>query len=348
MSITRRIPFSLPGKRSLRLIALAATSLSLTACVFDSPYWAQTFATTTTAVPMQAWTTDSTRVVKIECSKAYHGGLYPFGGPEVWTFVTNITPSSNASWDPTNGVVYSAGKQMVLPAACWNADNAYTPALYMTALRATQLTASGSTQTYKVFDAAGLECLGREIGKGKSWFAWINKNCDLKYSGSSTSIPYVRIIANALGVGGAAASSGMAMAPAAGGAASTIGGAVGVAGAEPEGPSPSSLTKAHAVEPVDTRWAPAMEARLRSLFDTASPEGTQLVDLSCRSSLCRVEFAHRDEAAQMRFVAALAPSGIFSGDSQRGLAAAGDAKTGWKSAYYLAREGLNLPKPAAR
>jgi hypothetical protein len=183
--------------RTVATLALAAVTLTLTGCVFDSPYWAQTFDNTTSVVPIQTWTTDKTRDVKIECSQAYHGGLQPAFGPEDWHFVTNLTPSQSASYDPMGAMVYSAGKTMALPASCWYADTAYSPPKYMTALKASQLTASGTTTVYRVFDSAGLECLGREIGKGKSWFAWLSKNCALNYSGSSTALPWVRIIANA-------------------------------------------------------------------------------------------------------------------------------------------------------
>jgi hypothetical protein len=330
MSHTVSIPFSHRGW----LAAASVGGLLLTGCVFDSPYWAQTFATTTTAVPIQTWTTDKTRNIKIECSQASHAGLYPWGGPEVWTLVTNITPSTNASYDPLNGTIYSAGKLMSLPAACWHADGAYSPPKYMTALRATQLTASGSTQTYQVFDAGGLECLGREIGKGKSWFAWITKNCALTYSGSTTPIPYVRIIATDLGMAAMAAPAPMARALPAPTDKTTA-------------PAPDTqtalLAKAFAAEPVDAAWAAPLEARLRAAFDKAHPAGTELNGLACRSSLCRVEVAHVDATAQWRFAAAMGPLGLFSNDGRRGAVAHGGEGDALTSVYFIAREGQELP-----
>ena len=321
-------PITFRGRVARALLASTVT-LAFGGCVFDSPYWAQTFATTTTAIPIQTWTTDKTRTVKIECSKAYHGGLYPFGGPETWTLVTNITPSANASYDPMNGTIYSAGKSMVLPAACWNADGAYSPPLYMTALRATQLTASGSTQTYFVFDSAGLECLGRENGKGKSWFSWVSQNCHMTYSGSTTQLPYVRIIASALGAS-------MAASPADASRPMSSKQLAERRAAEPDG---DMLARRVMAEDVDAGWAPMMEARLRAAYDAAMPEGTQLMDASCRSTMCRVDVAHRDAAAQMRFVAALAPLGLFSNDGQRGHMLQREDASGLHSTYFIAREG---------
>ncbi len=321
--------FSMPAPHRLsRTLATLAVAATLGGCVFDSPYWAQTFATTTTSIPIQTWTTDKTRTVKIECSKSYHGGLYPFGGPEVWTLVTNITPSTNASYDPLSGVIYSAGKSMVLPAACWNADNAYSPPLYMTSLRATQLTSSGSTQTYYVFDPAGLECLGRENGKAKSWFGWISANCGMTYSGSSTQLPYVRIIANALGSGVAPAS--VSDVP------STL------KARRSEESTVAELSQRLTGETPDASWAPTMEAKLRGAFDTAMPEGTQLMETSCRATMCRAEVLHRDAKAQTRFVAALAPLGLFSNDGQRGVMQHSEEASGLRATYFIAREGHSL------
>ena len=332
MSHTVSIPFPHRG----RLATASICALLMTGCVFDSPYWAQTFATTTTTVPMQTWTTDKTRTVKIECSQASHAGLYPWGGPEVWNLVTNITPSTNASYDPLNGVVYSAGKSMSLPAACWHADGAYSPPKYMTALRATQLTASGSTQVYQVFDAAGLECLGREIGKGKSWFAWINKGCALTYSGSTTPIPYVRIIATNLGAAAMAAPAPMARAAALPDAEQTAGLA--------QDKQTTLLAKTFEGEGRDAAWAAPLEASLRAAFDKARPKGTELIGLDCRSSLCRVVVSHQDALAQLRFAAAMGPLGLFSNDGQRGAAVhSADAGAVIRSSYFIGRDGQTLP-----
>ncbi|MES2887319.1 MAG: hypothetical protein V4739_04830 [Pseudomonadota bacterium] len=334
-----------------RALPLSVFALGLTGCVFDSPYWAQTFATTTTPVPLQTWTIDKNHNVKIECSPAYHGGLQPPFGTPVWTTVTHITPSVNPSYDTKGAAVYSAGTQMVLPSACWHADGAYSPPKYMTALRATQQTASGSTTVYRVFDLTGLECLGRENGKGGSWFAWLTKNCAKTYSDGTTVIPWVKIIANAPGVAAA-------MAPgASSGAAQMMRftpsmAAVAVAGAASAPATPPSaepLDKTFQAEAIDQAWATPLETRLRNGFDATSPVGSRLIEASCRTTLCRVEVTHTDTAAQDRFVAAMAPLGLFSNNGITGLAFhQGDDKSGLRSVYFIARPGQDLSALATR
>ncbi len=329
---------SLRSSRAARALLASAACVAFSGCVLDSPYWAQTFSTTTTAIPIQAWVTSNTTPVKIECSKAYHGGLYPFGGPEVWTLVTNITPSANASYDPTNGVIYSAGKMQVLPAACWNADYAYSPPLYMTALRATQ----GTSTAFSVFDGAGLECLGRENGRGKSWFSWLSYGCNLTYSGSSTALPYVRVIANASGAMATSLSSAGAE------SAHTVSNEVLKARRESQ-PQAADLERRLRAESVDAAWASPMEATLRAAFDAAAPRGSLLIDAACRSTMCRAEVQHADDEARVRFVGALAPMGLFSHDGQRGVAQESrDASGNLRSTFFIAREGHRLADAGSR
>lgn len=324
-----------PAWYRLLLLPVAAAVAALSGCVLDSPYWAQTFSTTTTAIPIQSWTTDKNHNVKIECSKAYHGGLQPPFGPEEWHLVTDLVPSSNPSYDPAGAAIYSAGTKMTLPAVCWYADGAYSPPKYMTALRATQLTSSGSTTVYRVFDLSGLECLGRENGKAASWFGWLSKSCAMTYSGSSTLLPWVKVIADGPGAAAAASSSSsMARATAR------------VLATPARGPSDEAvaegLDKLFQSEGVDAQWAPAAQARLRGSYDSASPAGSMLVEAACRSSLCRVEVTHSDEAAQARFVAVLAPRGLFANDGVSGVAVHQAQGKGLRSVYYIAREGKDL------
>lgn len=316
--------------------ALAALTLAATAgCVFDSPYWAQTFASTTTPVPIQTWVMNRTAPVVIECSPAYHGGLYPWGGPETWLPVTSLTPSTQASYDPSGTVTYSAGTSMSLPAGCWHADDAYTPAKYMTALRARQ-TIGSTTTTFNVFDTTGLECLGREIGKGRSWVAWLGKGCALTYSGSTTAIPYVRIIANALGSGAMAARS-LAPAPMAGAAAPAK-----ALKADTGAAQAAVVAASFEAQPVDTAWSAETEARLRMALDGASGAGAQVAAMACRSTMCRIEVTHDGATGAGGFLARIATSGLFSNDGQRGLMVE-SSRT--QAVYYLAREGQKLPTP---
>lgn len=332
--------------RRLLLSATATLAVALGGCVMESPYWAQTFPTTASLVPIQTWTIDPTRTIRIECSKAYHGGLYPFGGPETWTLVTTLTPSSSPSYDTLGNTIYSAGTRMALPAACWNADYAYSPTLYMTALRATQTSAGGTTTTYRVFDELGLECLGREDGKARHWFAWLTRNCAMTYSGSTTPVPYVRVIASAQ----AAALTSSQGAAAAGAQAAVAGAGTGTAGLAANTasfPSASSLALALAEQPVDKVWATSTLTQLRNTVAKQAPEGSQWLDGDCRTSICRIDIWHRDADAQRRFVSAFGPLGLFSHDGSSGWMISASDRSGLRSQFYIAREGTRLPASKA-
>lgn len=178
-----------------RLSLLAATAAGLSGCL-TSPYWFQQFPTKGTAVPIQAFTGNKDVAVKFECSKASHAGLYPWGGPEVWTLIANVNPSQQPVLDPKGGKIYGASISTVLPAACWHADEAYNPPKHMTAIRASQTSAGGSVTKFAfTYDKNGLECLGEAAGAQTSVLSTGVTSCAMKYSNSTDLIPYVRITA---------------------------------------------------------------------------------------------------------------------------------------------------------
>lgn len=178
-------------KLTIRLIQMGVLMLlpALSGCLLTSPFWNQEFSTHTEAIPLQAFATSTANPVKFECAKAAHFGLYPSADTASWVTVANVPPSTSGSYDPLGNRIYSAGIKTALPTSCWRQDPANS--IWYAAIRATQLTTSGSTTQYQTFNKSGLECLGREIGKATSWVGWISKNCVATYSGSSTSIPYV-------------------------------------------------------------------------------------------------------------------------------------------------------------
>lgn len=176
----------------LRIASTAALAAGLGGCIITSPYWNEEFASKATAVPLQAFTTNKDLAVKFECSQAYHGGLYPFGGPEVWVQVASVMPSQQPLFDPQGGKVYGAGSSLVLPAACWHADAAYNPPLHYSAIRASQTSPSGGVSSFTyTYDKPGLGCLGQATGSHANWFAAGVSSCAQKYSNSSTPIPFV-------------------------------------------------------------------------------------------------------------------------------------------------------------
>lgn len=165
----------------LKLAALAAVALVLGGCV-TSPYHGQTFDTRSTQIPMQAWTTNKTDTVAVECTSAYHPNL----SSTVWTSVASQSPDSTPHYDPKGAALYSVAVKQALPYSCWQASGGD----WFTALRFVQ-----DGRTFDGFTKAGLECLGRENARAESYSGYLTKNCAATYSNSSSKLPYIRIYA---------------------------------------------------------------------------------------------------------------------------------------------------------
>ena len=176
------------------IITAAVTLLS--GCLITSPYWNQEFISHTSAIPLQAWTSHAGHPVRVECSQAFHGGLYPPSSGS-WSHVANLNPQSPGVLDGGGSHVYSAGSKMVLPASCWRPENTSAGLKYFAAVRMIQykpkIFGSGYEDvTFSTFDKPGLECLGRENGTDASWYGYIGEGCTNTYSGGSTTeIPFV-------------------------------------------------------------------------------------------------------------------------------------------------------------
>lgn len=172
LNTIQRITSSRATRASARALGVATALLALNGCLITSPYWNQEFSDHTKAIPIQTWVGSKSTQVKVECAQAFHAGLYPSEPSANWLFVTNITSQSKGLLDPQGVAVYGAGKSMVLPANCWREDPANN--IWYSALRASVV---GSSVKFKIFDIAGLECLGRENGKAASWFGYPSKGC---------------------------------------------------------------------------------------------------------------------------------------------------------------------------
>ena len=175
-----------------RMIVTVSALFALNGCLITSPYFNQNFSNHTQPIPIQTWIGSPNKDVRIQCAQAYHAGLYPFGGDPTWVNVTTIKSQGKANFAPDGSATYSAGKSMVLPAACWRKDPANN--IWYSALRAYRLDSPSSK--FDVVNLSGLECVGRENGKAASWLGYFSKNCALTYSGSSTKVPYVIFYAN--------------------------------------------------------------------------------------------------------------------------------------------------------
>ena len=178
----------------LRMSIGAIAIVSLQGCLLTSPYYGQEFASKSTVIPVQAWTTKTSEPVKLECALSGRFGPAPFGGSIPWQFVKNMTVGNVAAVDTYNTPIYGASSRSSMPESCWRTVNTSSGIRHYTALRATQ-TNYLSTPLYQFmnFKSSGLECLGTEVGKARSWLGWSGKDCVTTYSNSTTPIPFVVI-----------------------------------------------------------------------------------------------------------------------------------------------------------
>jgi hypothetical protein len=152
-----------------------------------SPHWDYVPESTAAPIPFQAWAVSNANPVKIECANdtSAHGG--PAAGEASYILVANVTPSSTASLDPSGGTVYSASTTQALPAACWKYFSDYD--FWQANVRLSQVV-DGTKVIFSSFDKPGLECLGKEVGKARSWLGFFDK-CEKRYLGSDDKIPYI-------------------------------------------------------------------------------------------------------------------------------------------------------------
>lgn len=172
---TQKSFLSTPAKASLSAIALAG----LSGCLLTSPYWNQEFEDRTDLIPLQAWTNDKDKDIVFECTKAFHGGLYPSAGTADWVHIVTSTPQEQSLKDSFGNKVYGSGKKRVLPESCWRQEPGN--GLWYSAVRA-RPEGSSAEDAFNVFNKTGLKCLGEETGAAASWYGWLNKGCELANS----------------------------------------------------------------------------------------------------------------------------------------------------------------------
>lgn len=173
-------------------VLLALLSTVSTGCLVTSPYYGQSFSSRNAAVPFQAWTLKDSGSLHVECAPSGRFGPAPFGGPVTWSAVTDVPVSPGTHRDPRGGRMSSASTSLSLPASCWQSLETSAGLRWYTALRVTQDDYMQEDEyEFRTFDAAGLECLGREVGKARSWTGYADKDCVLTYSNSDTPIPFI-------------------------------------------------------------------------------------------------------------------------------------------------------------
>jgi hypothetical protein len=60
-----------------------------------------------------------------------------------------------------------------------------------------------------------------------------------------------------------------------------------------------------AAEPRDPTWARSVESRAKELYEAKEFEGTDLVNVSCYTKSCRLEFSYADMANRERHLSSL-------------------------------------------
>jgi hypothetical protein len=95
-------------------------------------------------------------------------------------------------------------------------------------------------------------------------------------------------------------------------------------------------------EPYDADWAPRMEANMQTALEQQALVDSQLIELACQSSLCRLEVEHENDAAEQAFLHQfLAMAGFTKTETyyQRETTEDGSVQI----TYYVSRDGQRLP-----
>jgi hypothetical protein len=166
----------------------------LSSCAVTSPYWGYVPASTTAAIPVQAWTPYTNAPIVVECAQATnaHGGPSP--DESAYIVAATIPVSTTANLDSEGTAMYTAAANVTFPSACWDYFGSYD--FWQINLRITQVqpNALGSGTTKKVFasfDLDGLSCLGSTNGAAGAWYGFVNQGCEKTYLGSDDAIPYI-------------------------------------------------------------------------------------------------------------------------------------------------------------
>lgn len=184
----------------VRLVSFVAFVLLVAAqgCAVTSPFWGYVPDSTSDPIPFQAWAVNTSNSVVLECADDTSAHGWPTDGEASYIHVANIPVSTSPSLDPSGLAVYSASTSLALPATCWKYFGDYD--FWQANLRLSQVN-NGSKVIFSSFDAAGLECLGRENGEERSWLGFFDE-CEKRYLNSDDKIPYIVLRIDGFAAGG--------------------------------------------------------------------------------------------------------------------------------------------------
>lgn len=104
-------------------------------------------------------------------------------------------------------------------------------------------------------------------------------------------------------------------------------------------PADDELIQVFGEQAYDERWAPDTEARINDAFESAELETSQLLEASCKSTLCRIEVSHANAEAERQFLSRfsqqpLLQGGGVAGSYQKIVDESGEIR----SVFYIARQ----------
>jgi hypothetical protein len=113
--------------------------------------------------------------------------------------------------------------------------------------------------------------------------------------------------------------------------------------AEPEpAPDPTHLDELVATEPDDGAWSGDTERAIATVI-ASDAIGSELIDVTCRTSVCRVEVKHADEPTQLAFLGRVLPSPPFHAAGIARRLSAPDDPSDVRTIVFLARGDQPLP-----
>lgn len=112
----------------------------------------------------------------------------------------------------------------------------------------------------------------------------------------------------------------------------------------PSLPAQASLDDYFYSESGDPAWANRTENQLIHAFDRLNLENSFLLNAECRSTFCRIEVYHEDNAAEQSFIKAFAQNDRFDKDDKFSFYRSFEDSDGnLRTLFFYARKGHYLP-----
>ena len=102
-----------------------------------------------------------------------------------------------------------------------------------------------------------------------------------------------------------------------------------------------------AFESYDAAWAESLENQLNNIFsEQPQLEGNELFEVSCRTTLCRIEIGHHDENAESELISTIAKNNDLMNNIEDFIAYRNSSDDSSSeiphSVFFIARKGYKL------